>query len=137
MGNRYTDFGLECSDYSKAVEYADSNALVLAIRNILLSKPGNFPFNPSIGMNIKQYQFELLDSDLIFEIQNELDKQIAACIPELEGITTIVKKLEDSNGHPYIGIYVAATNDEEEINASFLLSQDDNTREVSIFNEIF
>jgi len=49
----YTDFEFELGDYGKAVEYNDENAIILAVRNILLSKPGNFPFNPSIGMNIK------------------------------------------------------------------------------------
>jgi len=137
MANRYTDFALESSDYSRAVEYADSNAIILAIRNIILSRPGNFPFNPSVGLNIKKYKFDILDSNLVFEIQSELDRQISAYIPELEGITTVVKKLEDTDGRPYLGIYVSATNDEEEINASFLLTQDDTTQEISIFNEIF
>ena len=54
---KFIDFQLEQGDYTKAKEYEGVNATILAIRNILLSKPGNFPFNPSIGMDIRQYQF--------------------------------------------------------------------------------
>ena len=130
----YTDFEFELGDYGKAVEYNDENAIILAVRNILLSKPGNFPFNPSIGMNIKQYQFEFLDEQTVSNIQTILSKQIAKYIPSLGNVDAVVRKVELENGTPYLAIDISANLNGNPITADFILKQQEDV--VSIFNEI-
>ena len=58
---KYYDAVFEVNDNNKLLEYYDASALVVAIKNILLSRPGNFPLTPSLGMDISKYQFEALD----------------------------------------------------------------------------
>ena len=130
----YTDFQLKKGEYVKASEYYDEDAIILAIRNILLSRPGNFPFNPSIGMNIKKYQFDLLDDQTVSDIQSELDRQIAKYIPSLGNVSVQVVKVEDDNGLPYLGIAIAANMNGEKITSNFILGQEGQT--VKVFNEI-
>lgn len=130
----YTDFQFKKGEYEKASEYFDEDAIILAIRNILLSKPGNFPFNPSIGMNIKKYQFELLDDQLISDIQSELNRQISQYIPSLGNVSIYVTKVVDDNNLPYLGISVAANMNGEKITSNFILGESGQT--VKVFNEI-
>ena len=130
----YIDFQLKKGEYVKASEYYDEDAIILAIRNILLSRPGNFPFNPSIGMNIKKYQFDLLDDQTVADIQSELDRQIAKYIPSLGNVSVQVVKVEDDNGLPYLGIAIGANMNGEKITSNFILGQEGQT--VKVFNEI-
>ena len=132
----YTDFALSFGPYGKATEYTDENAIILAIRNILLSRPGNFPFNPSIGMNIKKYQFDILDSQTISDIQSELNREIAQYIPNLGSVEVYVNKIESSDGIGYLGISVGANLNGEKITSNFIMGQDPKTNEVKVFNEI-
>ena len=129
----YTDFQLTKGEYVKASEYYDEDAIILAIRNILLSRPGNFPFNPSIGMNIKKYQFELLDEQTLADIRSELDRQIAQYIPSLGNVSLYVTKVEADNGLPYLGISIGANMNGEKVTSNFIVGQDGDT--VKVFNE--
>lgn len=131
---KYTDFQFEKSEYDRAKEYNNTDAIVLAARNVLLSKPGNFPFNPSIGVNIRKYQFEFLDSTQILAIQKEIDKALAACVPGLDTIETVVRKIDTEDGVPYLGISIRSILDGHERDINFLLVQDG--LDVKIFNEI-
>ena len=82
----FLDFQFKESEFGLGKEYKDEDAIVLAIRNILLSRPGNFPFNPSIGMNIKKYQFDFIDDETLEEIKGELSRQISRYIPSLANV---------------------------------------------------
>lgn len=130
----YKDFQFEPGNYNKAAEYYDNNALVLGIRNILLSRPGNFPFNPLIGVDIEQYMFDLLDDNTIADIQAEINRQVALYMPDLQNIQVNVEKIEISNGTPYLAISVASNMNGKETTANFILKQENSI--VSIFNEI-
>ena len=131
---KFTDYQLQKDQYEVIKKTFDVNAIILAIRNILLARPGNFPFDPSIGINIKKYQFEFLDKETIFSIQTELNKSIAKVIPDIEGIEIKVLKIE-KNGIPYLGIAIYSIVDETEVNANFLFSQEGDI--VKVFNEIY
>lgn len=132
---KFKDFQLEEGDYQAAREYSDADALALAVRNILLSRPGNFPFNPSIGVNIKKYQFNLIDTQELKTIQREIDRAISACIPNIDTTTTVVKKIIGDDNHPYIAISVNASVNGNESSVNFVLDQIDN--DVRVFNEIY
>ena len=131
---KYTDFAFQLGEYGKSQEYYDENAIILAVRNILLSKPGNFPFNPSIGMNIKQYQFELFDKEGLNDFQIELNRQIAQYIPDMTGIDVQVRKVYDENNTPFLGIAIKSIINSENISANFLIRNDGDL--VNVFNEI-
>lgn len=129
----YLDFKMEIGEYGKTPEFKNSQALVLAIKNILLSKPGNFPFNPSVGMNIKKYQFDLLDNDTLSKIKTELSQNIASFIPDLDGVNINVGTVTE-NSHTYLYISIRVDMDGEISNANFVILNED---EVKIYNEVF
>lgn len=133
MAGFYKDFLCQKGTYQKAEELTNENAVVLAVRNILLSKPGNFPFNPEIGMDIKKYQFELLDDHTVATIKNELQKQLGKYIPSSTGVSAEVLTIEKDD-KTYLGISIGINTNGEDITANFLLSQDEDT--VYVFNEI-
>lgn len=89
--------------------YEDADAVVLAIKNLLLTRPGNYPESPQFGMNIKKYQFEELDDDTINSIKSELSYQINKFIPAIDITNIDVIKFLKSNGDDIngIGIYVS------------------------------
>lgn len=129
----YKDFRFEPGMYGKLSEYEDSDALILGIRNILLSRPGNFPFNPSIGMNIMKYQFDLLDDKTINDIKFELNRQIALYMPDLQNIEIKVQKVTSDNGEEFLGIAVSTSKNGKIIDAKFLLNKDRD--DILVFNE--
>ena len=133
---KYKDYQFDLGEYNKASEYFDNDALILGIRNILLSRPGNFPFNPSLGMDIKKYQFDLLDDKTISDINKELGRQLSLYMPDLQNIQVNVSKVDGNNGEAYLGIIVMTTMNGENVNASFLLSKNENDI-VSVFNETY
>lgn len=130
----YTDYQLEVGEYGKSKEFGDDDAVILAIRNLLLSRPGNFPFNPSIGINIKKYQFDLLDEETISDIKSEIDRQIAQYIPSLGNVEVKVLKIEDENLKPYLAISISSNISGNPVDANFLIGQDGD--DIKVFNEI-
>ena len=131
---KYKDFTFEKGEYKKMAEYTDSDALILSIRNILLSRPGNFPFNPSIGMDISKYKFDLLDSQTISDIRTELNRQIAKYMPDLQNIQIDIRKVESNSGEAFLGISVVATKNGNIINNKFLLGKERDV--VEVLNEV-
>jgi hypothetical protein len=136
---QYTDYSFNYSVFNKAAEFFDSNALILAIRNILFSKPGNYPFTPSFGMDIEKYQFDLLDNTQIEIIRSELLGQISKFIPSLENVFVDVRKVEDdinviSPQQGVIGIIVSSDLNSQPLTTSFLVYKDDGR--VNILNEV-
>jgi phage baseplate assembly protein W len=134
----YRDFTLDQGPYGRALEYTDSAAIILAVRNILLTRRGNFPFNPNFGMNVEKYQFDLLDDVQVGEIRAELSQQIARYLPSLQNVSVdvrIVDEVEgvDSDGRRMVGISVSSKVGDRSITSSFLLYRKNGT--LNIVNE--
>src|SRR5574344_1465077 len=124
----YEDFTMDVGDDGNCTPVSGVNAVVLAIRNILLSKKGNFPFTPGIGMDIEQYEFDLLDDNTLSDIKAKLLKQINSYIPALDNIVVSVDKVESTIREKAItalGISVSAVLDGSEMTTNYLVTQDD------------
>lgn len=127
----YKDFSFNTSDYGRCEEYTGTNAIILAIKNILLSRPGNFPLTPNLGMDIGKYQFSLLDEHTISAIKTDLLQQINTYIPTISSLNVVVDKVEDNENA--IGIYISAMDNGEQVESNFVLLQDHEI--INIFNE--
>lgn len=135
---KYRDFMFQQSNFIKAEEYTDTSAIILAIRNILLSRQGNFPFTPAFGMNIEKYQFDLLDDVQIEAIKAELSRHIAEYIPDISSVSISVEIVNDESGvinegRNMLGISIASKINAESISSSFLLYEKNG--EIAILNE--
>ena len=136
---KYRDFTFDQGVYGRAAEYTDTSAFILAIRNILMSRPGNYPFNPSFGMNIEKYQFDLLDDIQLNEIKTELNQQIARYLPAFQDIQVDVRKVTDIDGvdadnREMIGISVISKVNAQSLVGTFLLYKRNGT--LNIINEV-
>jgi len=143
MSVKYKDFSFNLGNYNKMEEYTDAPVFVLAVRNILLSKPGNYPFTPGLGMDIEQYMFDLADENTKSRIESNLNKQINEYIDNAQNVNVQVEILEDpttdSEGKPLIryilGISVFASVNGENITTNFLLYRDKNI--LNVYNETY
>ncbi len=116
----YVDFTLDYGNISATNTLYDTSAIVIAIKTILLSKPGNFPMNPSIGMNIGKYKFEFLDETTISNIKSELSYQMGIYLPSISNIYIDVTKIDNGEDR-YVGITVSTQSDTSDVLASLLL----------------
>lgn len=132
----YMDYTFDIGDDGLCKKYTGKNALILAVRNILLSRPGNYPFTPSLGMDIGKYQFELFDDATLSSIKTELSRQIAKYVPAIDNVEISVSKVEqERDGKPItaLGISVSALADGSNTTSNFLVLKD--KTEVRIYNE--
>ena len=135
---KYRDFTLQESSFIKAEEFTDTSAVILAIRNILLSRKGNFPFTPAFGMNIEKYQFDLLDDVQIEAIKSELSRHIAEYIPDISSVSINIEIVKDEDGivnegRNMLGITIASKINASSVSSSFLLYE--RNGELAILNE--
>lgn len=130
---RYRDFSFELGDYGKAMEHEDASAIVLAIRNILLTRKGNFPFTPSFGMDIEKYMFDVADEQTAFEVKTELSEQIAKYIPSLSNVFVDVSIVKDQTGKGLLGIAISSDLGSTTVQTNFLLYEEDDI--LKIVNE--
>lgn len=132
----YKDFSFEMDDFGKAKEYSGTNAFILAIRNILLSRPGNYPFTPDLGLDISQYEFEFCDDATLSDIKSKMLQQINKFIPSIDDIALTVDKIETQvKGKTIValGISVSVVKDGENITSNFLVTKENEV--VEVYNE--
>jgi phage baseplate assembly protein W len=136
--SEYKDFIFKQGEYGKAEEVTDAAAVVLAIKNILLSRKGNFPFNPNFGMNLIKYQFDLINELSISDIKAELEEQIAKYIPSMENVFVDIRIVENPDEtstfeRTMIGISISSNLNSEPLTSNFLLYKESDI--LRIFNE--
>lgn len=68
---------------------------------ILLGKPGFYPSQPTLGMDIEQYLYRYIDDINIAEIKSKLVNQCMEFLPEVESGEFDIYKT-DYNGRPML-----------------------------------
>lgn len=126
MARTIKDFAFQVSEYGRAEEYTDAAAIILAIKNILLSRKGNYPLHPNYGMNIQKYQFDILDEIQVDEIKDELLEHISVEIPTLDNVAVDVQIVEDEMNllnadQGMIGITISSSLNSEPLTTNFFL----------------
>lgn len=141
MATIFKDFQLNYGKYNRMNEVEGSSAFVLAVRNILLSKPGNFPLTPSLGMDIEQYLFEIADEYTLSSIKTELLNQISKYISNASSVRVEVELINDElniDGSMFrniLGISVSALVDGAATTTNFLLYKDHDL--LNVYNETY
>ena len=143
MATKFKDFQLNSGNYNRMNEVEGASAFVLGVRNILLSKPGNFPLTPSLGMDIEQYLFEIADDITLNSIKTELTNQISKYISNATNVNVQVQLVHDdeninesSSIFRYIlGISVSALVDGQATKTNFLLYKDHDL--LNVYNETY
>ena len=66
------------------VALRNENAIARSIRNLVMTIPGERPFNPVLGSNVYQLLFENFDSQTAFAIQTQIETTIENFEPRVE-----------------------------------------------------
>lgn len=131
------DLTFNVSEYGVAEKTDGKYSVLEAVKNIILSRPGNFPMHPDIGVDLAKYEFEFLDDNTLSQIKTDIIRQVTENTTDVDDINIEVSKLEENiNGQTVYGVGVAVSIIESgnEINRAFIILKD---REVlSIYDEI-
>ncbi len=73
----------------------NDNAIKQAIKNLVLTIPGEKPFNPNVGCAVREMLFEPLDAFVADAIQDEIINTINQYEPRVELNAVVVKPFPD------------------------------------------
>lgn len=131
---KFTDFTFNMGSHGKMEEFTDSSAIVLAIRNLLLTRPGNYPSWPDMGINLEKYTFDFLDAITIAELKSEISTNIEKYLPPISNIIVDVRSLECNDkmlnsgmcmkGQNILGIHISGSFMSEEFGMDVLYNKE-------------
>lgn len=133
----FLDFSLNVGNFTKAQQLTQNEVFAFAIRNILLSRPGNYPSQPGLGMNVQKYNLSLANQQTLDAVREDLTEQILRYLPTLENVsvTTGFQNADDENDKTnYLTIAVSALNVDTYIGSNFIVFKD-SMNETIVLNE--
>lgn len=100
----------------------DLNAIKNSIRNILLTRKGEKPFQPAFGCNLKPYLFEHADRFTEIAIEQEIKYSIDRFEPRVKLTDLIVEYNPDKNAY-HITIEVTVVGSERRLDIELYLER--------------
>ena len=79
------------------IQLKNTNAIARSIRNLIMTVPGERPFNPVLGSNVTSLLFETLDNLTASTIKSEIINTIENFEPRVKLNEVIVKASPDEN----------------------------------------
>lgn len=131
------EFMLQYNDYRKCKSVDQTHGTAQLIRNLLLLKPGTYPNSPEMGINIKKYQFELIDEQRKDEIRNEIVDQVRTYV-----LTSVMVDLSlnifEHQGNIVMGLAFSISSVESNMLDNFIIfaSQSKLTKDITTFISI-
>ena len=135
-----TDFSFSINEFKRAKKLNNKESIIYGIRNILLSRPGNYPLMPNFGMNISKYNLHMANEETLSNIREELSENIREYIPNLNNVNVEVKIYDNpedlTDKTKYLGISVSGAAYSDTFNTNFLIYEN-SQNETIILNESF
>jgi hypothetical protein len=96
---------LDFNDFRKPKYSEDLMALVQLVINLIFLVPGTYPDSPSMGINIKDFQFERATSSKIGELEDLINSQIIKYIQsnQIQGVTLNMQTDKHTN-YKYLAV---------------------------------
>lgn len=69
------------NEFNTNATYKDLLALAQTIQNLCIIEAGTYPNQPELGLGIENYEFELLTTRVLLDLQEKLDSQLKQFIP--------------------------------------------------------
>lgn len=121
----YIDFMLQEDDYGKITELDSHKALLNGVRNIVLSKPGNYPFTPKLGINVEKYIGEISDDITLDNVSSEIKNQIKKYIPNTSRIKVETMYIDNGQASSKsLGIKISLLYEGDDINTGIIVSNE-------------
>lgn len=83
----------------------NENAIARSIRNLILTTPGEKPFQPEIGSRVSRLLFELMDQITATQIQSEIEFTINNFEPRVRLLDVVVTPDFDGNAFDCVITY--------------------------------
>ena len=99
----------------------NANAISRSVRNLVLTTPGEKPFQPDVGSNVSRLLFENLDELTANSIKTEIENTIEAYEPRVDLNEVIVDPNYDENAFDVVIKYYIIGIDVPEQQLSFVL----------------
>ena len=106
---------------SDLIALKNENAISRSIRNLILTQPGDKPFQPDLGSRVSRSLFELLDFGTATIIKKEIDITIKNFEPRVEINTIEVTPEYDNNGYNVLISYFIVGQPRTPVQLEFIL----------------
>lgn len=83
---------LDSNNFHQMETREDKVALAQVIQNLLFTEKGTYPNQPSLGVGIENYLFELADNGTLVNLKDEIKRQIEMFCPTEYLVDNDVKK---------------------------------------------
>ena len=80
----------------------NANAIARSIRNLIMTVPGERPFNPTLGSNVSRLLFDPMDQMTSMNIRSEIEHTINKFEERVELLEVIVNPNVDENEYDII-----------------------------------
>ena len=80
----------------------DASAIARSIRNLIMTVPGERPFNPTLGSSVSRLLFDPMDQMTSLNIQNEIEHTINTFEPRVELLGVLVTPNYDENEYDIV-----------------------------------
>lgn len=94
------------------VRLTNEDAVKRSVRNLLLTRPGERPFQPELGAGLAAYLFENISRDTAFIIKEKIIETITYNEPRANLIRVIVDVVPDQNAYAATVIFSIINNPE-------------------------
>lgn len=99
------DVGYGLDDFQRMKVYSESESIARYILTILLTRPGNYPGLPHIGLNVKQLLYDDLNEFNATTLKEQIYDQCSALLPHIIG-DDVYAGLIEYNGTTFLLIRV-------------------------------
>lgn len=100
------DVGYGLDDFQRMKVYSESESIARYILTILLTRPGNYPGLPHIGLNVKQLLYDDLNEFNATSLKEQIYAQCSALLPHIVG-DDVYAGLIEYNGTTFLLIRVS------------------------------
>jgi len=95
---------LEFDNFQNPSTVEELEGVATMIHTLMFLVPGTYPDCPEMGIAIQDYQFEILDDQMISKIRTHITEQVNKYLPSITIRNIIVKKFENDSLRKTIGI---------------------------------
>lgn len=100
------DVGYGLDDFQRMKVYSESESIARYILTVLLTRPGNYPGLPHIGLNVKQLLYDDLNEFNATSLKEQIYDQCSALLPHIVG-DDVYAGLIEYNGTTFLLIRVS------------------------------
>lgn len=86
---------LGIDEYYQNAAYKDIFALCSMVQTLIIMEPGTYPNHPYMGIGIRNYKFEYLDSITLNSLQSRIQGQIDQYIPNNKITNVVIKAINN------------------------------------------